>query len=67
MFIEFIIMFHIINTKQERELETLMATAVRGDGDGGASFFSSCLDVLVLLEMKLWWWRWHREVALRRL
>ena len=66
MFIEFIIMFHIINTKQERELETLMATAVRGDGDGGASF-SSCLDVLVLLEMKLWWWRWHREVAIRQL
>jgi hypothetical protein len=31
---------------------TVTVMVVRGDGDDGASFFSYCLDVLVLLEMK---------------
>ena len=71
MFVEVIIMFNLTSTKQqEREMETLMEIAVMAgacDGDGGVSFSSSCLDVLMLLEMKLWWWRWHGEAALRRL
>ena len=50
-------MFSPTNTKQETELEALMemaVTAMHGDGGGGTLLLSSCLDVLMLLEMKSW-------------